>query len=156
MEIKFNLNNKSVTCESTYSKRLLDVLRDDFNLTGTKMGCSEGECGACLVLVNDEIVNSCMMPMANIINKNVITIEEFKKTKKYKLIEESFLMAGAVQCGFCTPGMVFAIYHLLKHNEKPNLQEVKLGLSGNLCRCTGYQTIFGAVEVLKNGGYFSV
>ncbi len=156
MDITFNLNNEIVTCESTYSKRLIDVLRTDFSLTGTKMGCSEGECGACLVLIDDEIVNSCMVPMANVISKKVITIEEFSKTDKFKYIEKSFIKAGAVQCGFCTPGMVFAIYHLLKHNPEPSLTEVKLGLSGNLCRCTGYQTIFEAVEMLKVGGYFNV
>ena len=156
MKIEFNLNHKLVEVDTTLSRRLLDVVREDFDLTGTKEGCAEGECGACLVFMDEEIVNSCMIPMANVIGKKTVTIEEFSKTSEYKSIEGAFLEAGAVQCGFCTPGMVMAIHYLLKNNPSPTSEEVKEGLSGNLCRCTGYQAIFEAVEILREGGYFNV
>lgn len=156
MKINFTLNHESVSCDTTYSKRLLDVIREDFDLTGTKEGCAEGECGACLVFLDDVLVNSCLVPMANVVDKEVITIEAFAKTKPYKSIEAAFVKAGAVQCGFCTPGMVMAIHELLRKNPKPSVEEVKEGLSGNLCRCTGYQSIFEAVEMLIEGGYVHV
>lgn len=153
MKIKFNLNNQMVETETTLSMRLLDVIRNNFNLTGTKESCAEGECGACLVFLDDEIVNSCLVPMSNVIDKNVITIEEFSKTESYKSIEKAFIKAGAVQCGFCTPGMVIAVHYLLSKIPNPSVDDVKEGLSGNLCRCTGYQSIFQAVEILREGGY---
>lgn len=156
MKIKFNLNNELVETETTLSKRLLDVIRENFDLTGTKEGCAEGECGACLVFVDDEIVNSCLVPIANVIGKKVVTIEAFAKTNDYKHIEGAFLKAGAVQCGYCTPGMVMAIHYLLRNNPNPSPEEVREGLSGNLCRCTGYQSIFEAVEFLREGGYLNV
>lgn len=149
MDIKFNLNNSEVSINTSLSKRLLDVLREDFKLTGTKEGCAEGECGACIVYLNDKIVNSCLVPMANVVGERVITIESFSKTMEYKKIEKAFVNAGAVQCGFCTPGMVMTVHYILKDNKNPTLEEVKEGLSGNLCRCTGYQTIFNAIETLK-------
>lgn len=152
MEIKFNLNNEEVSVDTTLSTRLLDSLRGDFKLTGTKEGCAEGECGACVVFLDGKIVNSCLVPMANIIDKKVTTIESFSKTEEYKKIEEGFVKAGAVQCGFCTPGMVMAVAYLLRNNPEPNLEEVKEGLSGNLCRCTGYQMIFDAVQLIDKGG----
>lgn len=142
-----NGETKEVNCE--LSRRLLDVLRIDEELTGTKEGCQEGECGACLVFINDEIFNACLVPMNNVIGKSVVTIEAFAKTDEYHRIERAFVEAGAVQCGFCTPGMVMAVEALLRTGHILDAETVKLGLSGNLCRCTGYQTIFEAVQSLE-------
>jgi len=138
---------KEITCELT--RRLLDVIRIDEGLTGTKESCQEGECGACLVLINDEIFNACLVPMGNVIGKSVVTIEAFAQTDQYKKIEKAFLEAGAVQCGYCTPGMVMATTNLLNSGVELNEATVKEGLAGNLCRCTGYTTIFEAVKSLS-------
>ncbi|MEA1973925.1 MAG: (2Fe-2S)-binding protein [Bacillota bacterium] len=152
-EIKFKLNGKDVVIETDPVRRLLDVLREDFKLTGVKEGCSEGECGACVVFINDILVNSCMVPMANVINKKVMTIEGFKETKEFEVIEKAFLEAGAVQCGFCTPGMILATENLLRNIGNPSVEEIKEGLSGHICRCTGYQAIIDAVQLaVKEGG----
>lgn len=145
-----NGQNKKVDCE--LSRRLLDVIRIDEGLTGTKEGCQEGECGACLVFIDGEIFNSCLVPMANVIGKSVVTIEAFSQTEEYRRIENAFLACGAVQCGFCTPGMVMATAALLKSGLPLDQESVRIGLSGNLCRCTGYQTIFEAVCSLKESG----
>lgn len=148
----FHLNGeeKSIDCE--LSRRLLDVIRIDEGLTGTKEGCQEGECGACLVFIDDEIFNSCLVPMSNVVGKSVITIEAYAKTEEYQRIEKAFLEAGAVQCGYCTPGMVMAVAALLRSGRILDEETVRMGLSGNLCRCTGYQTIFEAVSSLKESG----
>lgn len=153
MKINFNLNGHPVTVESSFSRRLLDVIREDFDLTGTKEACAEGECGACLLYIDDILVNSCLVPMANVVDKSVVTIEAFAKTEPYKAIEKAFAKAGGVQCGFCTPGMVMAIHELFKTYPIPSEEDIKEGLSGNLCRCTGYQMIFDAVQLLLEGGY---
>ena len=145
MKINFVLNGKEVIVDVSPSMRLLDVLRNELHLTGTKEGCGEGECGACTVLVNDEPYNSCLVPVINIINKNTTTIEGFKETKAYKVIAEAFSEMGGSQCGFCTPGMILASYAVLKKNPHPTEEEVRVALSGNLCRCTGYQAIVNAV-----------
>lgn len=148
MTITFTLNGKEVTVESSLSRRLLDVIRIDLGLTGTKEGCGEGECGACQVYLDGELVNSCLVPMANVMGRDVMTIEGYSETTEYKRIEKVFIEEGAVQCGFCTPGMVMATGALLKDNPHPDKLEVREGLAGNICRCTGYQTIFKAVEKL--------
>jgi len=145
-KITFNLNGKDVTVETTLSMRLLDVLRNDLQLTGTKEGCGEGECGACQVYLDGKIVSSCLVPMSNVMGRQVITIEGFSKTKEYQKIEKAYIEEGAVQCGFCTPGMVMATNALLQENHHPNDSEIKEGLAGNICRCTGYQTIIKAVK----------
>ena len=145
MKINFVLNGKEVIVDVSPSMRLLDVLRNELHLTGTKEGCGEGECGACTVLVNDEPYNSCLVPVINIINKNITTIEGFKETKAYKVIAEAFSEMGGSQCGFCTPGMILASYAVLKKNPHPAEEEIRIALSGNLCRCTGYQAIVNAV-----------
>jgi carbon-monoxide dehydrogenase small subunit len=145
-----NGDKKSITC--ALSRRLLDVIRVDEGLTGTKEGCQEGECGACLVFIDGQIFNSCLVPMANVIDKSVVTIEAFSETAEYRRIEKAFLDIGAVQCGFCTPGMVMATSALLKSGLPLDQESVRIGLSGNLCRCTGYQTIFEAICSLKEGG----
>lgn len=152
-EIKFILNNKEVSVKADATKRLLDVLREDFGLYGVKEGCGEGECGACSVLVNNEIVSSCLIPAGNIAGKEVITIDEFKKTERYRIINEAFEDEGAVQCGFCIPGMIIAAESLLNKNPDPDEEEIRDGLSGNLCRCTGYNMIVRAIQrAAERGG----
>lgn len=145
MEIRFVLNGKEVSVDVSPSARLLDVLRINFRLTGTKEGCGEGECGACTVLVNEEPYNSCLTPVINVANKNIVTIEGFRETKAYKVIADAFADMGGSQCGFCTPGMILASYAVLKKNPHPSEEEIRMALSGNLCRCTGYQAIVNAV-----------
>lgn len=146
MNIKFKLNDKFVEVDLNPSKRLLDVLREHFDLTGTKEGCGEGECGACAVLLNGKIINSCCFPLAHVHNQEVMTIEHYAKTKQFAVLEEAFSEEGAVQCGICTPGMIIASASLLLKNPKPTEEEIRIGLSGNLCRCTGYNMIVKAVK----------
>ncbi len=152
MEIKFTLNGKQVSVDVSPSMRLLDVLREHFHLTGTKEGCGEGECGACTVLVNNEPYNSCLTPVINIVNKEVVTIEGFRETKAYRVIADAFAEMGGSQCGFCTPGMILASYAVLRKNPHPTELEIREALSGNLCRCTGYQAIVQAVQKASKKG----
>lgn len=151
-KIKFNLNNKQVEVELDPSSRLLDVLRNHFGLLGTKEGCGEGSCGACVVLMDGYSVNSCLLPLANVEGHSVITIEEFSKTKQYEVLRDAFADEGGSQCGFCTPGMIIASQSLLSHNPHPSEEEIRAGLSGNLCRCTGYQSIVNAVLIASKKG----
>lgn len=144
--VEFVLNGESVLIKTALSRRLLDVLREDFALTGTKEGCGEGECGACVVFLDGELVNSCLLPMHAVMHKDVLTIEGLAQTEHYHIIEEAFVTSGAVQCGFCTPGMVMATEYLLRKYKAPTEAQIKEGLSGNICRCTGYQTILEAVQ----------
>jgi len=144
--IKFKLNNKEVVMDENPNLRLLDVLREKFEFTGVKEGCGEGECGACAVLINNDIVNSCIIPLGNVNGKEIMTIEGFSVSKKYEIIKDAFADEGAVQCGFCTPGMIIASESLLNKNPHPTEEEIKTGLSGNLCRCTGYNSIVKAVK----------
>ncbi len=146
--VSFILNGETVVIETSLSKRLLDVLREDFKLIGTKEGCGEGECGACVIFLDGELVNSCLLPMNSVMNKDVLTIEGFARTNRYQEIEDAFVEAGAVQCGFCTPGMVMATEYLLNKYNRPTEEQIQEGLSGNICRCTGYQTILTAVKTL--------
>jgi carbon-monoxide dehydrogenase small subunit len=125
--------------------RLLDVLREEMNLTGTKEGCGEGECGACAVLVNGEIVNSCLIPAIDANGADIRTIEGIARDDQLNAVQEAFLQCGGAQCGICTPGMVIASVALLKRHPHPTDAEIREGLAGNLCRCTGYQKIFAAV-----------
>ena len=145
MKISFILNNKKVNVDVSPSMRLLDVIRNEFHLTGTKEGCGEGECGACTVLVDGRPYNSCLTPVVNVADKEVMTIEGFRETKAYEVISSAFADMGGSQCGFCTPGMILASYAVLKENPNPSEEEVRIALSGNLCRCTGYQAIVNAV-----------
>lgn len=144
--IKFILNDKEVEIDENPTARLLDILRERFGLLGVKEGCGEGECGACAVLINHKIINSCIVPLGNVIGKEVITIEGFSKTKRYQVLKKAFEDEGAVQCGFCTPGMLIASESLLNLNPHPTEEEIREGLSGNLCRCTGYNMIIKAVQ----------
>ena len=127
-------------------ERLLDVLRLELGLTGTKEGCGEGECGACSVLVDGELVNSCLVPVGQVQGATVCTIEGMAEGGELHPIQASFLKHGGAQCGICTPGMTMAAAYLLRKNRHPSLDEVKEGLAGNLCRCTGYMRIIEAVR----------
>lgn len=144
--VEFTLNGKNVTSQQPPHTRLLDVLREEFGLRATKEGCGEGECGACSVLVEGMLWNSCVTPLANVRRKSVTTLEGFRDTERYRLLEQCFSEAGAVQCGFCTPGMIMAAEALLSHNPRPLEAEIREAISGNLCRCTGYNMIVDAVR----------
>ncbi|MFH5881813.1 (2Fe-2S)-binding protein [Liberiplasma polymorphum] len=146
MKITFKLNDEWIEFDKNPSERLLDILRDHFDLTGPKEGCGEGECGACAVLLNGKIINSCCLPLANVHNQEIMTIEHYAKTKRYEYLEEAFTHEGAVQCGICTPGMMIAAESLLRKNNHPTEEEIRIGLSGNLCRCTGYNMIVKAIQ----------
>ncbi len=125
--------------------RLLDMLREELRLTGTKEGCGEGECGACSVLLNGELVNSCLVPVAQVIGANITTIEGIASDDQLHAVQQAFLTHGGAQCGICTPGMVMAAISLLERNPQPTEADIRTGLAGNLCRCTGYMKIFEAV-----------
>lgn len=153
MKIKFNLNEKEVSVEAPPMKRLLDVLRDDLNMTGAKEGCGEGECGACAVLMNKQLVNSCLVPIAQCEGATLLTVEGLGTEKNLHPIQQGFLECGGAQCGICTPGMIMASFALLQKNSHPSESQIRNGLAGNLCRCTGYIKIFDSVkqaaEVIK-------
>ena len=126
--------------------RLLDVLREDLELTGTKEGCGEGECGACSVLLDGELVNSCLIPVLQTAGAEITTIEGLAGHDRFPALRDSFLRAGGAQCGICTPGMIMASWRLLERVAHPTRDEIREALAGNLCRCTGYQKIVDAVE----------
>jgi aerobic carbon-monoxide dehydrogenase small subunit len=138
--MRFSLNGKRVDVAAAPMKRLLDVLREECGLTGTKEGCGEGECGACTVLIDGEPVNSCLIPFAQARGAKVTTIEGLKGTHP---LQDAFVTEGGAQCGICTPGMILAAVALPK---KATLQDIRVGLAGNLCRCTGYEGIYRAVR----------
>ncbi len=125
--------------------RLLDVLRAELHLTGTKEGCGEGECGACSVLLNGELVNSCLIPVAQVNGATITTIEGIANNDQLHAVQQAFLTHGGAQCGICTPGMVLAAISLLERHPQPTEADIRTGLAGNLCRCTGYMKIFAAV-----------
>jgi len=148
--IKFTVNGKKKEVETTTSTRLLDLIRDDLRLTGTKEGCGKGECGACTVIMNGELVASCLILAPQADGAVITTIEGIGNGDHLDLIQEAFIETGAVQCGFCTPGMILAAKKLLEENAYPSEEEIKRGISGNLCRCTGYQKIFDAIKLAAN------
>jgi carbon-monoxide dehydrogenase small subunit len=150
--VSFNLNGLAVRLQTDPLRRLLDVLRDDFGLTGTKEGCGQGECGACAVLLDGQLANSCLVPVAAAEGRRVVTIEGYRETPRFQVLSECFSQAGAVQCGFCTPGMLLAAEALLAGNPAPTEEEIRRGLSGNLCRCTGYTAIVTAVAAAAKEG----
>lgn len=143
----FELNGAPVTVEVSSSTTLLEVLREHLGLTGTKEGCGRGECGACTVLLNGKPVNSCLILMDQVEGQKVTTIEGLARDGKPHPLQQAFVEVGAVQCGFCTPGMILSAYALLAENPNPSRTEIREALSGNLCRCTGYTKIVDAVEV---------
>jgi len=148
--IHFTLNGHPATVEVPPIKRLLDVLREDLHLTGAKEGCGEGECGSCSVLMNGELVNSCLVPILQAEGAQITTIEGVAIDERLHPIQQCFLEHGGAQCGICTPGMILATHHLLDKYPHPTMDQIKEGLAGNLCRCTGYMRIFEAVQQAAN------
>lgn len=144
--IHFTLNGQATTISAPPIKRLLDVLREDLRLTGTKEGCGEGECGSCSVLMNGELVNSCLVPILQAEGATIHTIEGIAIDGRLAPIQQCFLEEGGAQCGICTPGMILATHHLLEKYPQPTLLQIQEGLAGNLCRCTGYMRIFESVK----------
>jgi carbon-monoxide dehydrogenase small subunit len=151
-QIEFRLNGEWVSSSRTAGDRLLDVLREDFKLTGVKCGCGEGECGACSIIMNGRIVNSCLLSIGNVMSQSILTIEGYSTTERFAVVQKAFDTAGAVQCGFCTPGMILATEALLSINPNPTDVQIREGLSGNLCRCTGYNMIVQAVRLAAEEG----
>jgi carbon-monoxide dehydrogenase small subunit len=145
MKINFTVNGKPQTVDVFPMERLLDVLREKLQLTGTKEGCGEGECGACTVVLNGEIVNSCLVPMAQVEGVQIRTIEDVAMGDDLHAVQHAFIEHGGAQCGICTPGMVLAAVDLLSRNPNPTEDDIRTGLAGNLCRCTGYMKIFESV-----------
>jgi len=143
--ISFTVNEQSQTLDVFPMARLLDVLREQLRLTGTKEGCGEGECGACTVLLNGEVVNSCLVPIAQVEGAQITTIEGVANGNDLHAVQQAFIEHGGAQCGICTPGMVLAAVDLLSRNPNPTEDQIRTGLAGNLCRCTGYMKIFESV-----------
>lgn len=151
-EITITVNRKLETVQVYAMARLLDVLRHELGLTGTKEGCGEGECGSCSVLIDGVLVNSCLVPVLQTKGTEIVTIEGLASNGHLAALQQSFLDCGGAQCGICTPGMILAAHHLLSKNPQPTLEEIREGLSGNLCRCTGYAQILEAVaETARRG-----
>ena len=148
----FILNGRAVHYEGPLSARALDVLRETYGLTGVKCGCREGECGACSILLDGKLTNSCMLAMGRLDGCEVVTIEGFSRTEEFQVLSAAYSDEGAVQCGYCTPGMVLASYCILKNNPNPTEEEIKRGISGNLCRCTGYEAIKRAIRLAAERG----
>jgi len=146
MIIRFVLNGKETQIDCAPDLRVVDLLREDFGLTGTKEGCGSGECGACTILVNGENRLSCLMPAVRLEGKSITTIEGLAAENRRHPLQEAFIRYGAVQCGYCSPGMILAACALLAENPEPTREQIREALSGNLCRCTGYQKIVDAVE----------
>ncbi|MEL7566689.1 MAG: (2Fe-2S)-binding protein [Dehalobacterium sp.] len=140
------INGEQISVEISPKLRLVDLLRDVLGLTGTKEGCGEGECGACTVIVDGKTVNSCLLLAMQVAGKDIITIEGLGKGGRISPIQQAFLDQGAVQCGYCTPGMILSAKALLDANASPSRKEIAKALSGNVCRCTGYEKIIDAVE----------
>ena len=145
MQINFKVNGEERSVEGFPMARLLDVLREQLHLTGTKEGCGEGECGACTVIIDGQIVNSCLVPLAQVHRAEITTIEGVANNGELHAVQQAFIDHGGAQCGICTPGMVLAAVDLLKRNPEPNENDIRNGLAGNLCRCTGYMKIFESV-----------
>lgn len=150
-EFSFSVNGKTESVRAFPMERLLDVLRTELRLTGAKEGCGEGECGSCSVLINGELVNSCLVPIAQASGARILTIEGLAEDEKLSALQYAFLECGGAQCGICTPGMILASMHLLEKHPQPTIEQIKEGLSGNLCRCTGYMQIFEAVHRASRG-----
>jgi len=143
--MRFTLNGSPVSLDVLGSRRLLDVLREELGLTGTKEGCGEGECGACSVLINGEVVDSCLVAVGQVEDCDVLTVEGLADGKQLTALQQAFINHGAAQCGICTPGMLLAAHVLLQRTNRPSADDVRVGLAGNLCRCTGYTKIIEAV-----------
>ena len=144
--VEFTLNGKKITVNVSVDETLLDVLRDKKNLTGTKKGCGKGECGACTVIMNGNAVNACLVPAVKAAGSIVETIEGVGDEKNMHPLQESFMDLGAIQCGFCTPGMIMSAKALLDKNADPTSSEIREAMGGNICRCTGYVKIEEAIK----------
>jgi carbon-monoxide dehydrogenase small subunit len=145
IQVNCVINDERKTLDVHPMARLLDVLREQLHLTGTKEGCGEGECGACTVLIEGQIVNSCLVPIGQIIGARITTIEGVASGDQLHAVQQAFIDCGGAQCGICTPGMVLAAVNLLERNPNPTEADIRNGLAGNLCRCTGYMKIFESV-----------
>jgi aerobic carbon-monoxide dehydrogenase small subunit len=145
IEIQCTVNGAPKTVQAFPMERLLDVLRGQLHLTGTKEGCGEGECGACAVFINGQIMNSCLVPVAQVEGASIKTIEGIATADQLHGVQQAFIDYGGAQCGICTPGMVLAAVDLLERNPNPSEADIRRGLAGNLCRCTGYMKIFESV-----------
>jgi len=147
LDVEITVNGDKYKLEVGSQERLLDTLRDELKLTGTKEGCSVGECGACTVIVDDQAVNSCLVLTAQVDGSEIITVEGLESKSGLHPLQIAFIEKQAIQCGFCTPGMLMSALALLNTNSNPTKEEIKTALEGNLCRCTGYQQIIDAVEM---------
>ena len=153
MKISFHLNGEAVTADVPEHITLLEMLRNKFELLGAKEGCGQGECGSCTVIVDQDAVNSCLMLAVYVNGKSVETIEGLAGPQgKLDPLQEAFIKCGAVQCGFCTPGMIMSAKALLRENPTPERDQIKQGMAGNMCRCTGYIKIIEAIESVSKGG----
>ena len=146
MKINFILNGDPTTIDVAENARLVDVLRNDFHLTGTKEGCGVGECGACTVIIDGKAVASCLVLAVSVEGKSVLTIEGLSKNSELDPVQEAFIDHHAAQCGFCTPGFIMSAKALLDANPSPTREEIRVAISGNICRCTGYHQIVDAIE----------
>ena len=146
VEISLRVNGAALSVKVAPMKRLLDVLREDLHLTGTKEGCGEGECGSCSVRMNGELVNSCLVPVLQAADAEIETVEGLASESCLHPLQQAFLQCGGAQCGICTPGMLMAAKHLLANNPNPTIADIREGLAGNLCRCTGFMGIFESVR----------
>ncbi len=144
-EVSFSVNGRSETVQVYPMARLLDVLRENLRLTGAKEGCGEGECGACSILLDGKLVNSCLVPVLQAQGSEIVTIEGLADSGRLHALQEAFLRYGGSQCGICTPGMIMAAFYLLRQVPHPSEAAIREGLAGNLCRCTGYQKILESV-----------
>ncbi|MGD1211897.1 MAG: (2Fe-2S)-binding protein [Candidatus Acidiferrales bacterium] len=151
-EFSLVVNGEPKTVRAHPMERLLDVLRENLGLTGTKEGCGEGECGACAVLMDGALVDSCLIPILQAQGSNIVTIEKLSGDAQLCALQEAFLECGGAQCGICTPGMILAAQYLLSRKPRPTMEDIREGLSGNLCRCTGYTQIFEAVAQAARRG----
>jgi carbon-monoxide dehydrogenase small subunit len=151
-DVSLTVNGEPRTVRAYPMERLLDVLRQQLALTGAKEGCGEGECGSCSVLVDGTLVNSCLVPILQVRGTKIVTVEGLAHGSRLHSLQQAFLDCGGAQCGICTPGMILAACHLLSKKPTPNMEEIREGLSGNLCRCTGYTQILEAVvEAARHG-----
>ena len=146
MRVAFKLNGREVACDARENMTLLDLLRDELGVKSVKKGCQQGECGACTVLLGDATVNSCLVLAPQVDGKTVVTIDGLAEEPVMKALCQAFLEGGAIQCGFCTPGMLISAYALLVKNPLPTVEQVKSAIEGNLCRCTGYVNIIKAIQ----------
>ena len=146
MKVSFELNGKDVTVETRPNQTLVDLLRDELGITSVKKGCEQGECGACTLMVDGVAVTSCIVLAPQVQGRKVTTLEGLEDDPLMEKLRAAYVENGAVQCGFCTPGMLISSYALLKVNPKPTQEEVKIGIEGNICRCTGYTKIIAAIH----------